>query len=465
MNKLTLEYWPISALQPYHASLRKHEAALPKMVETLKLYGFQLPLLARRNGELVDGELRLKAAKELGYTELPVIPVDGFTEAEVQALRLILNRSATWASWDEGAVALELASLQALDFDLSATGFDMKEIDKLLHSLAVREEKDIEAVPDVPELPTNQVGDLWLLGEHSLYCGDATHAASYSQLLAEQKCQMLWTDPPYNVNYKGKAGSIKNDAMSPESFRLFLKQVFSHMVNALQAGGAVYVAHADGNDCGIAFREAFVEAGLKLASCLIWRKNNATLSRADYHWQHEPILYGWLPGAAHRWCGDRKQTTVVEAFPTVVSLQGDDGQDVWQVVDGERLLRISGQGVVVEEIPSTIQFAPKPQKSQLHPTMKPVALIAPMIMNSCERGEWVLDPFGGSGSTLMACEQTGRICKTMELDPKFADVIILRWQEYTGGTAIHAVSNKSFAEVQAMRSYGQSMPVLEVANG
>ncbi len=260
---------------------------------------------------------------------------------------------------------------------------------------------------------------------------------------------MVWTDPPYNVAYEGKAGKIKNDAMSDQDFAAFLQRVFRQMVTGVRKGGAVYVAHADAGVLGVTFRQAFIQAGLKLASCLIWRKNSGVLSRADYHWQHEPILYGWRPGAPHMWFGDRKQTTVQDAFPAAVR----EGSDVpcWHIMDGERIVRISGKDVHVEVLAGSVFCEPKPQRNADHPTMKPVALIERMLTNSSKRGGMVLDPFGGSGSTLMACERQDRICRTMELDPRFVDVIIRRWEDATGREALLEDGVRPFVEVALER--------------
>lgn len=450
MEKITLEYWSLERLRPYANALRQNDDCVERMVEAIRVYGFRIPILARRDGEIVDGELRFKAALLLRLAEVPVLPADGLTDEQIRAFRLLVNRSATWADWNPEAVAVELSELRALDIDLAQTGFDAKEMDRYLRSL-LQDDRDPDAVPDAPPVPASREGDLWLLGPHRLLCGDSTMPESYQCLMGDARADMVWTDPPYNVAYEGKAGKIKNDAMSDKEFSLFLQRVFSLLSRAVQPGGAVYVAHADAGSTGLAFRCEFQKAGFKLASCLVWRKNQAVLSRADYHWQHEPILYGWLPGAPHRWCGDRKQTTVLDAFPTAVPVREDDGRTGWLVADGERLLRITGTDVLVEELHPSVIHAPKPQASEQHPTMKPVALIERMLMNSSARGDTVLDPFGGSGSTLMACERLGRVCRTMELDPRFADVIVLRWQEATGLEAVLESTQQSFETVKAER--------------
>jgi DNA modification methylase len=418
------------------------------MAEAIRAYGFRVPVLAKRDGEVLDGHLRLKAALALGMAEVPVLPADGLTDAQARAFRLLVNRSATWADWLDDAVAVELAALRELDIELGGTGFEAREIDRYLHRL-LKDDADPDDVPDVPETPVSREGDLWTLGAHRLLCGDATSGCAWKKLMGMEGAHMVWTDPPYNVGYEGKAGKIRNDSMSDSAFAAFLGEVFARLFDVLLPGGPIYVAHADGGSCGLIFRREFLEAGFKLASCLVWVKNQAVLSRADYHWRHEPILYGWKPGAPHKWNGDRKRTTVMDAFPSAVSGIGEDGRPEWRVADGERLLRITGRDVLVEELPSTVIRAAKPQKSVQHPTMKPVALIEAMLLNSSSCGDVVLDPFGGSGSTLIACERTERACRMMELDPRFADVIVLRWQEATGHEAILERTGQTYSGARA----------------
>ncbi|MDR2051121.1 MAG: DNA modification methylase [Deltaproteobacteria bacterium] len=450
MDKIALEYRPLDSLRPCGKALRRNDACVARMMEAIREYGFRVPILALRDGEIVDGELRWKAAGRLGLTEVPVLPADDLSPEQVRAFRLLVNRSATWATWDEQKLAQEIAALLDAEYDITLTGFDGRELDKLLKA-AMPLESDPDAVPETPLTPVSRAGDVWMLDRHRLLCGDATKAADYELLLEGRRAAMIWTDPPYNVAYEGKAGGIQNDDMSDERFAVFLREVFTRLADILVPGCPIYVAHADAGTCGIAFRRAFLEAGFKLAACLIWRKNQAVLSRADYHWQHEPILYGWLSGAPHRWYGDRKQTTVRDAFASVTAIQGADGRTEWRVLDGERLLRISGENVLVEELPSSVIYAAKPRSSGEHPTMKPVELIERMLVNSSRREDIVLDAFGGSGSTLLACERTGRVCRIMELDPRFVDVIILRWQEATGKKALRAGSGKTFAELEAER--------------
>lgn len=447
MEKITVEHWPVERLRSNARALRKNDGCVERMAAAIREYGFRVPVLARRDGVVVDGELRLKAALHLGMEEVPVVPVDGMTEAQVRAFRLLVNRSATWAEWDGEAVALELAELRSLEVDLSLTGFDPGELDRFLCGLTGPEEPDPDEVPELPVVPASRPGDLWELGPHRVLCGDSTSLETVATVLAGERVDMVWTDPPYNVDYEGKAGRIMNDKMDPESFRRFLARAFAGMRAGLADGGAVYVAHPE--SLGLEFRHAFNASGFRFAACLVWRKNQSVIGRADYHWQHEPILYGWLPTGPHRWHGDRRQTTFLEGFAgqVVESI----GPDSWLVSVGGALLRITGKDLMVEELEGTVLDAAKPARSDLHPTMKPVGLIERMVANSSPRGGLVFDPFAGSGSTLVACERLGRRCRTIELDPRFVDVVVARWEEVSGGQAVHAEEGKTFTALRGER--------------
>ena len=445
MENLKIEQWTMERLTPSTTQLRQNDAVVPRMVEALRGFGFRVPLLVTSAGEVIDGHLRLKAAQVLGMATVPVIVADDLTPTQVRTFRLLVNRSATWADWAEDALRVELSSLQALDVDLSTTGFDARELDAFILGAELPGNADPDAVPDPPAEPTSQPGDLWLLGRHRLLCGSSTNAADVALLMDGEAADMIWTDPPYNVDYQGKAGKIKNDKMTPAEFDAFLDGIFASCWQALADGGAIYVAHSEAGG-GLAFRQAFARAGFKLAACLVWRKHQMVLGHSDYHWQHEPILYGWKPTGAHTWHGDRKQTTVLEHFAGATVLESAPGQ--WQIATGDAVLLITGQDVTVRELATSVIAVPKPAVSALHPTMKPVALVERMLVNSSPRGGLVVDPCGGSGTTLMAAERMGRRCNTMELDPRFADVIVRRWEEYTGQTATLAAGPASLAALQ-----------------
>ncbi|WP_027185163.1 DNA modification methylase [Desulfovibrio inopinatus] len=427
MAKLVLEHWPLDRFRFSGRNPRKYKGVVDKMIASIQEFGFRLPVLAVSDGEVVDGELRIEAARKIEMETVPVVLADGLTDSQVQAFRLLSNRSSTWADWDLELLAAEIKLLEENNFDLELTGFDMAELDALLE---VQDEDLPETVPDLPVVPVTKPGNVWALGRHRLVCGDATALDDIEMALGGRLADMVFTDPPYNLDYEGKAGKIENDKMRPAEFKAFLDAAMSSLVGALKPGGVCYVAHAD--TAGLIFRRAFVDAGFYLASCLIWRKNVHSLGRADYQWKHEPILYGWKPGR-HCFYGGRAQSTMV--FDSV--------EDVMVLPDGsiqieaeDDVFVVSGENLCLYRMPGSIVTVPKPQRNSAHPTMKPVELIERLIRNSSARGDVVLDAFGGSGSTLMACEQTGRVSATVELDPRFCDVIIDRWQAATGETAV-----------------------------
>lgn len=433
IDRLQIEQWPITRLRPYEKNPRKNDHVVNRMTEVLKEFGFRVPVLAKSDGELIDGHLRYKAAMAMGLETVPVIVADDMTEAQIRAFRIMINRSATWADWDEDLLLQELRALQMADFDLSMTGFDDRELDQMLMDM-VAGDKDPDDVPETPDDPVVRDGEIWLLGRHRLMCGDSTRLADCRRLLGDEQLDMVWTDPPYNVDYQGKAGKIKNDKMGAQDFDAFLMDAFKSMHEFLRPGGAIYVAHSEAGN-GMSFRQTFMSAGFKMAACLIWRKQTAVMGRGDYHFQHEPILYGWKRGAAHRWYGNRKQRSILEVAMPEMKEMGDGS---WQFCLGDKLFRIQGEALCIEELATTVFDVPKPAKSDLHPTMKPVALIERMVANSSPRSGIVGDFFGGSGSTLMACERLGRSARLMEIDPRFVEVIISRWQNFSGDDAVRA---------------------------
>ena len=438
---MKIETWPVDKLKAYHRQLKDNEDALPKMVEVLKKWGFRVPLLVSKDGEIIDGATRYQAALQIGLTEVPVVVDSSLTPTQIRTFRLLVNRSSMWADWDPEAVGQELAELRIDLDDLSLTGFTDRELDAFLQGTVAAGEKDPDDVPPLPEEPVCKAGDVWILGVHRLMCGDSTSPSDIAMLMAGEKADMVWTDPPYNVDYSAKAGKIKNDKMSPDEFDVFLRRLLLSAYELLADGGAIYVAHSEAGD-GMAFRKAFKSVGFKLSCCLIWKKNAPVLGRSDYHWQHEPILYGWKPSGKLHWYGDRKQRSFFEHYAGEVVQKVAD--NVYQVASGDSILRISGTNLMVEDLASSIISEPKPQKSDLHPTMKPVARVERMVANSSPRGGLVVDVCGGSGTTLIASDRLGRRCNLMEYDPRYADVIIRRWQELTGGVAVHAVSGNPF---------------------
>ena len=390
----------------------------------------QAPILIAGTGQVVDGHLRLAAAQKLNLTAIPTVVVDGLTEIQLRCFRLLINRSASWSAWDDDILALEMSELLSLGEDLILTGFDIAEIDDLLASLNPKPDKDTDDFDDtIDPVPVSE-GEIWILDDHMLLCGDAEKPESFDTLLDGTEVDAVWTDPPYNVNYKSAAGEIMNDHLSPENFKSFLIRVFYNLHQSLAGGAPFYMAFSDSE--AEAFRGGLTTVGLKIAACLIWVKDNIVIGRGDYQWRHEPILYGWKPTAAHRWYGGRARHTVFDQ-PGAVAEMDEDGNTILTI--GDDVFRLSGENIQIEAMPGTVLHVPKPLKSKLHPTTKPVELIERCLKNSTKPGDLVLDPFGGSGSTLIACERLGRRARLMELDPRYAGLIIRRWEGFTGKTA------------------------------
>jgi len=422
----------IQDLVPYKNNARTHtEEHISQIAESIKEFGFTNPILIDSNNGIIAGHGRVLAAHRIGLKYVPTVCLDYLTETQKRAYIIADNKLALNAGWDDELLKLELAELDQLGFDNALIGFSADELDGLLGADSGRKQDKVPDTPDPSDI-ISQPGDIWLLGNHRIICGDSTDVDVISELMIGKTAACMWTDPPYNVNYEGTAGKIRNDNMQDDQFRNFLKSVFDCAFKNLAPGSPVYIAHADTE--GLNFRWAFKKSGFKISGCLIWEKNSLVLGRSDYQWRHEPILYGWKPGAAHRWYGGRKQTTVFSLGDDVVS---DNGDGTITLRFGETTSVISGTDIEIIEVETSIFRVEKPQKSKDHPTMKPVELIKPMLKNSTKEGDIVLDLFGGSGSTLIACEMLGRICMLCELCPAFCDVIVRRWQDFTGNVAVN----------------------------
>lgn len=389
MSKTTteLQLVDINKLIPYVNNARTHNAQqINKLRSSLREFGFINPVIIDRDFNVIAGHGRIMAAKEEGISEVPCVFVDYLTEAQKKAYILADNRMAMDAGWDEELLKVEIEALQAEDFDLSLTGFDESELAGFFDTADDAKDDDFDVDAELEKPPVTKSGDLWLLGNHRLLCGDSTKEESYTLLMNGKKANLVVTDPPYNVNYQGTAGKIKNDNLENDKFYQFLFDAFTCMEKAMADDASIYVFHADTE--GLNFRKAFADAGFYLSGTCIWKKQSLVLGRSPYQWQHEPCLFGWKKNGKHQWYSDRKQTTI------------------WEF--------------------------DKPKKNGDHPTMKPVPLIAYPIKNSSMSNCIVLDPFGGSGSTLIACEQTNRICHTIELDEKYCYVIVKRYIEQVG---------------------------------
>lgn len=442
--KPQIEHLPLDALVPYARNSRTHSPEqIAQVAASIREFGFTNPVLIDGEGGIIAGHGRVMAARQLGLSEVPCIRLAHLTGAQKRAYVIADNKLALNAGWDDALLALELRDLGSEGFALHLTGFSDEELDNLLDIDGVGEEKrDPDDAPAIPRTPATKTGDTWLLGAHRVRCGDSTSAADWESLMLGEKADIVWTDPPYNVAYESEnAGAIQNDNMSDADFRAFLRSAFSALCSVMKPGAAIYVAHADTE--GLNFRAAYREAGLKLSGCLVWRKDSLVLGRSDYQWQHEPILYGWKPGAAHRWFGGRKQTTIHDLGEDSPFEKMPDGR--WVVRIADQALIITGDAKV-EESPLSIIYAEKPKRSAEHPTMKPVALVERMLRNNARPGDIAADAFGGSGSTLIAAERLRMRARLMELDPKFVDVIVRRWQDFTGQRATHAETGEPFPE-------------------
>lgn len=393
------EWVPLEKLKPWAQNPRKNDAAVEKVAESIRRFGFGAPIVARKaNGQIIARHTRLRAALQLGIDPVPVRYLD-IDAAQAQLLALADNRTAETAEWDGTALGRVLEQLKAEDADLAASGFDQQEIDQILADLQAGRLQDVreDSIPEPPSAPDSAFGQVFELGPHRLVCGDSTAAESLELALCGKKADLLWTDPPYNAAIVGgshaltpaerlKIGGkvIENDSMDSATFRAFLRSAFAAIDGGMRPGAAFYIAHADRE--GENFRAAVRETGWKLAQCLIWVKDRFVMGRQDYHWRHEPILYGWKEGAAHLALEDRTQDTV------------------WEFE--------------------------RPARNPEHPTMKPPELIGRSIRNSTKTGDIVLDPFGGSGSTLIAAERLGRKAVLIEKDPGYCDVIRQRWERF-----------------------------------
>lgn len=393
MEMTQIELLLVSSLIPYARNSRTHsDEQVAQIAASIREFGFTNPVLIDANGTIIAGHGRVLAAKKLGLIEVPCLRLGHLTPSQIRAYVIADNKIALNAGWDDEMLKAELLTLQEEGFNTDLTGFSDDELNALLTVETVEGETDPDEVPETPVEPITKLGDIWILGNHRLMCGDSTSIDSVNRLMGGEHANLLLTDPPYNVDYKGgtdEALTIMNDSMDNDSFAQFLRDVYSTADTVMKEGAVFYIWHADSE--GLNFRKAAFEVGWKVRQCLIWNKNSLVLGRQDYHWKHEPCLYGWKDGAAHFWGSDRTQTTVLNFN--------------------------------------------RPSRNGEHPTMKPVELFEYQIKNSSKPLDVVLDLFGGSGTTAIACEKTGRKARLMELDPKYCDVIVKRWEDFTGKKA------------------------------
>ena len=377
---------PIKDLKPYANNPRKNDPAVQAVANSIKEFGFKVPIVIDKNNEIVCGHTRYKAAKKLKLKTVPCVIADDLTEEQIKAYRLADNKVGELAEWDLELLVEELSDITELNME--DFGFDLD-----LNTDDQQEAQEDDYDEELPEEPKSKLGDIYQLGRHRLMCGDSTDVESVEKLMGGQLADLLITDPPYNVAYEGKTKDklkIQNDNMGNNEFRQFLRDAFFAANTVMKAGAVFYIWHADSE--GYNFRGACDDIGWKVRECLIWNKNSMVMGRQDYQWKHEPCLYGWKEGASHLWASDRRQTTVID----------------WK----------------------------RPSKADIHPTMKPIGLFDYQIKNNTKGGDIVLDLFNGSGTTIMACEQNGRNACCMELDPRYVDAAIDRWEKFTGQKAV-----------------------------
>jgi DNA modification methylase len=409
---MNIEQWKLTNLIPYARNPRRNEGAIDRMAASIREFGFKIPILARGTGEIIDGHLRYKAGHKLGLEQVPVILCDEWSPAQVKAFRLMVNRSATWAGWDEDLLSLELAELKGFEFDLDLTGFEDREIDRYLCASGLEDER-ADAIPELSAEAVTRGGDLWLCGEHRVLCGDATDGGAVARVLGARRPELMITDPPYGVDYdplwreRAGLGTVRQTGKVLNDNRADWEAAY-----VLFPGDVAYVWHAGIHAAEVA--RGLESAQFQLRSQIIWAKQHFALSRGHYHWQHEPCWYAVRRGGNARWRGDRKQSTL------------------WQIANRNPF----GGGEEEEAVTG-------------HGTQKPVEIMRRPMLNHTQAGDTVYDPFLGSGSVLMAAEMTGRICYGVEIEPCYVDMVIRRWQAFSQKAAVLESDGRSFSQVEA----------------
>ncbi len=459
----------IEHLVPYYRNSRTHSPAQIELLQRLMLeFGWTSPVMVddmgivAGHGRCMSAEALYKRGEQIKFPNgapipigmVPTLDVSGWSANQRRAYIIADNQSALQAGWDEDVLKLELHELKAADYDLHMTAFDEDALDLLLADIVeAPPEGDPDAAPGLPDNPISVPGDVWICGAHRVACGDATSVDDWDRLMQGERADACWTDPPYNVDLGRKnklmdkaiggtrsaTGSIKNDKMSDADFADLIAGIYACLFTVMKPGGTIYVAHSD-KAAGM-FRDLFDQAGFHFSQMLIWKKNTHVLGMADFQPIHEPVIYGWKAGSKHRWYGGRKNTTVMECGEGGPISRTEDGR--WQIKVGDSVLIVDG-AATLSEAPSSIFHEPKPEKSGLHASQKPVNLIERMLKNSARAGDIVVDACGGSGSTLIAADRLGMCARLMDVAPAYVDVIVQRWQDYTGRKAVHADTGEPF---------------------
>jgi site-specific DNA-methyltransferase (adenine-specific) len=420
--KLKIEYRKVGELLPYARNARTHsDTQVSQLAASIKEFGFNNPVAIDADGMILCGHGRVMAAQKLGLTEVPTVCLSHLSDTQKKAYILADNKLALNAGWDNDMLKVELEDLKTSDFNLDLIGFSNEELDEIMNQDEEQEVEDDDYNVMVPEEPKAKLGEIYILGKHRLMCGDSTSIQDVEKLMGggEYQADLLLTDPPYNVDYEGgtdKKLKIKNDNMEDQAFRQFLIDVYKAADHVMKPGAPFYIWHADSE--GANFRGAAKDMGWQIRECLIWVKNSLVLGRQDYQWRHEPCLYGWKAGAAHYFTDSRAESTVIEDQVNVDKLSKDE-------------LKTLCKKLLDPGIETTVIREKKPSINDVHPTMKPVKLFGRLVKNSSKRNDIVLDLFGGSGTTMVACEQLNRRAYLMELDPAYVDVIIDRYQKLT----------------------------------
>jgi len=412
---------PIGQIKQYEHNAKNHPPhQIQQIARSIKEFGFNDPIAIDETNTIIEGHGRYLALLELGRQEVECIRLDHLTEAQKKAYIIAHNKLTLNSDFDLETLAQELEAIKALNMDPTITGFELEELDKILGVNDLDNITEDEFDGTLPEEPYTESGDVWILGRHRLMCGSSIEEAEVNTLMNGEQADMILTDPPYNVDYEGGSGlKIQNDKWaSAGMFYDFLFSFFKEAATHTKPGAPIYVFHADTE--GLNFRKAYQDAGFKLAETLVWVKNALVMGRQDYQWRHEPILYGWKPGAAHKWYGGRSQDTVIDE-KTKHQISSMKKADLLALV--KELLRD-------EEVPNTVLYEDKPTANDIHPTMKPVRLLARLIINSSTSKDLIYDGFGGSGSTIIAAEQTQRRANVMELDPKYCDAVVNRFYKF-----------------------------------